>query len=293
MGEDNLIMFEGGKIRRVWDSESEDWFYSVVDVIGVLSGSSIPRRYWGDLKIKLLEEGSEVYENIVRLKLKASDDKMRETDCANKEGIFRIIQSIPSKKAEPFKLWLAKVGSDRIDEIDDPEISINRAMKTYLAKGYSEKWINQRLKTIEVRKELTDEWRRSGVEEGQEFAILTNEITLAWSGKSIRDYKDFKGLKRESLRDNMTNLELALNMLAEATTTEISKKENPTGFDESLDIAISGGEVAGNAREDIEERIGEKIISKKNFKDFLKNNTSGLIKNTEEKQPFLNKNIYK
>jgi len=269
---DGLIVFDNKKIRRVW--YEDDWWFSVVDVVGVLTDSVDGRKYWNKLIQRLREEGSEMVTNCHQLKLKSSDGKNYLTDCANKQGLFRIIQSIPSKKAEPFKLWLAQVGSERIDEINDPELSIDRAMKSYLAKGYSEKWINQRLKTIEVRKDLTDEWKRSGVGEGQEFAILTNEITLAWSGKSIREYKDFKNLKKENLRDNMTNLELALNTLAEVTTTEISKKENPEGLDESLDVARSGGEVAGNAREDIEKRLGEEVVSKENVFDLIGKNKS-------------------
>lgn len=258
---DKLMVFEGNKIRRIW--KNDDWFYSVVDVVNVLTDSESPRKYWNKLIQRLREEGSEVVTICHQLKLKSLDGKMRKTDCASKEGIFRIIQSIPSKKAEPFKLWLAKIGSERIDEIDDPELSIDRAMKTYLAKGYSEKWINQRLKTIEIRKELTSEWKLRGVGEGQEFAILTNEITLAWSGKSIREYKNFKGLKRENLRDNMTNLELALNMLAEASTTEISKEKEPETFEENLEVANKGGQAAGKAREYIEKNLGRSIISKK------------------------------
>ena len=266
---DKIIIFEGSKIRRVWNEELEEWYFSIVDVVGVLSGSIDPASYWRKLKQRLIEEGNETVTNCHGLKMRAVDGKFRLTDTLTKQGIFRIIQSIPSKKAEPSKLWLAKIGSERIDEIENPELSIDRAMKNYLAKGYSEKWINQRLKTIEVRKELTDEWRKSGVQEGQEFAILTNEMTLAWSGKSIREYKMLKSLKRENLRDNMTNLELALNTLAEATTTEISKKEGPEGFDESLDVTIAGGNIAGNARRDIEKRLSKEVISDKNAEDIL------------------------
>jgi hypothetical protein len=263
----DVLIFGNERIRRDW--KDDDWFYSVVDVVGILSKSSFPKRYWSDLKTKLKEEGFGTYDKIVRLKLKAADGKMRETDCADLKNIFRIIQSIPSKRAEPFKVWLAEVGSERMDEMDDPELSIDRTMKNYLAKGYSEKWINQRLKTIEIRKELTDEWRRVGVEEGKEFAVLTNEITLAWSGKSIKDYKNLKSLKKENLRDNMTNLELALNTLAEATTTEISKEESPNSFLRNLDVAKRGGSVSGVAREKIEEELGRKIVSSKNSKDII------------------------
>lgn len=257
------MIFRDKRIRRIW--YKEDWFYSVVDVVGVLSESADGRKYWNKLSQRLREEGSEMVTICHRLKMRSSDGKKYMTDCVDLKGLFRIIQSIPSRKAEPFKRWLAKVGSERVDEMEDPELAIDRAMKNYLAKGYSEKWINQRIKTIEVRKELTDEWRRVGVGEGQEFAILTNEITLAWSGKSIRDYKDFKNLKKENLRDNMTNLELALNMLAETVTTEISKKEDPDGFSESVDVAVKGGEVAGNARRDIEDKLGESVLSRKNY----------------------------
>jgi hypothetical protein len=256
----NLNFFES-KIRKVWDEEKEEWFFSVVDVVRELSGSGNPRNYWNMLKSREIENGVQLSTNCVQLKLKSADGKMYLTDCADTKGVLRIIQSIPSKRAEPFKLWLAKVGSERIDESIDPELSIDRAMKNYLTKGYSEKWINQRLKTIEVRKELTDEWKRSGVLEGQEFVILTNEITLAWSGKSIREYKNLKSLKKENLRDNMTNLELALNTLAEATTAEISKKENPNEFSKSLDIARRGGGVSGVARAKIEEELGEGVVS--------------------------------
>ncbi|MFH0808262.1 MAG: BRO family protein [archaeon] len=263
--ENKLIVFENKKIRRVW--HEDDWWFSVVDVVGVLSESRNPRDYWYRMKTRELECGIELSTNCRQLKMVSEDGKKYMTDCADLKGIFRIIQSISSKNAEPFKIWLANVGSERIDEQVDPELAIDRAMKNYLAKGYSEKWINQRLKTIEVRKELTDEWRRSGVEEGQEFAILTNEITLAWSGKSIRDYKDLKGLRRENLRDNMTNLELALNTLAEATTVEISRKENPEEFLNSLNVARRGGGVAGVARKKIEEELGSTVVSKENYLD--------------------------
>jgi len=269
MGELDVV-FGDKRIRRVWDDVKEVWFFSVVDVVGILSESSVPKRYWSDLKIKLRQEGSELYDNIVRLKMASSDGKRYLTDCADLKGVFRIIQSIPSKNAEPFKLWLAKVGEERVEESIDPELSIDRAMRNYLSKGYGEKWINQRLKTIEVRKDLTDEWRRVGIEEGKGFAILTNEVTLAWSGKSIREYKDLKNLKKENLRDNMTNLELALNMLAEATTTEISKKESPEKFEESLDVARRGGGVSGVAREKIEKELGDNVVSTKNAEDILR-----------------------
>jgi prophage antirepressor-like protein len=223
----SVILFTQKQIRRIWDSKREQWYFSIVDVIEVLTDSTIPKRYWSDLKRNLEKEGNETYEKIVRLKMTASDGKQRETDCFSTEDLLRIIQSIPSPKAEPFKLWLAKVGCERIEETEDPELAFERAMKTYLQKGHSKEWINQRLKSIEIRKELTDEWEFCGVKEGLEYAILTDEITKAWAGKSIREYKKFKGLKKENLRDNMTNLELVINMLAETSTTAISKKQQP------------------------------------------------------------------
>ena len=235
-----IKLFENKKVRVQWNLAEEKWYFSIVDIIEILTGSSIPRRYWSDLKIKLKEEGFELYEKIVQLKLMSSDGKKYDTDCADTELLLRIIQSIPSPKTEPFKIWLAKAGNDRINETYDPELAFDRAMKTYLKKGYSKEWINQRLKTIEVRKELTDEWNRSGIEKESDFAILTNEITKAWSGKTIAEYKQLKNLKKENLRDNMTNLELVLNLLAEATTTELSKKENPKKLEESKKIAIRG-----------------------------------------------------
>ncbi|MFH1052876.1 MAG: BRO family protein [Candidatus Woesearchaeota archaeon] len=267
--EHSIKLFENKKVRVEWSQKEEKWYFSIVDVVQVLTDSSIPRRYWSDLKIKLKAEGFELYDKIVQLKLMSSDGKKYVTDCADTELILRLVQSIPSKKAEPFKVWLAKVGNERINETYDPELAFDRAMKTYLQKGYSKEWINQRLKTIEVRKELTDEWNRSGIEKETDFAILTNEITKAWSGKTVSEYKQLKSLKKENLRDNMTNLELVLNMLAEATTTELSKKENPDEFEKSKKIAIRGGTVAGNTRNDIEKQLGESIISPKNAKDNL------------------------
>ncbi len=254
--ESRARIFEGKKIRTHWDEDNEKWFFSIVDVIEILTESPRPRKYWADLKAKLKEEGSELSDKIGQLKMTAEDGKLRETDVADTEQILRLIQSIPSKKAEPFKLWLARIGNERIDETHNPELAIDRAMKTYLKKGYSKEWINQRLKTIELRKELTDEWERVGIEEEQEFAILTDEITKAWSDLSIKEYKGLKNLKKENLRDNMTNLELVLNMLAEVTTKEFSKKDNPAGFVESLEIAKKGGAVAGNARKEIESVTG-------------------------------------
>lgn len=257
---DKVALFEGKRIRRHWDNEKELWYFSVIDVIGVLTDSTIPKRYWSDLKIKLQNEGSEVYEKIVQLKMKASDGKKYLTDVANTEVMLRIIQTIPSPKAEPFKLWLAQVGYERLEETADPELAINRALQTYLQKGYSRDWINQRLKSIEIRKELTDEWENRGVKKGLEFAILTDEITRAWTGLTTKQYKDLKGLKKENLRDNMTNLELVLNMLAETATTEISQKKLPKNFPENKKVAKEGGAVAGNARREIESKTGKKVI---------------------------------
>lgn len=244
----SIVLFNQKQVRRYWGEEKELWYFSIIDVIEVLTDSSIPKRYWSDLKSKLKNEGSEVYEKIVQLKFKASDGKYYATDCFSTEDLLRVIQSIPSPKAEPFKLWLAKVGYERIEERENPELAFDRAMKTYLQKGYSKEWINQRLKSIEVRKELTDEWQERGMKEGLEYAILTDEITRAWADKNVRDYKKFKGLKKENLRDNMTNLELVLNMLAEASTTEISKKKTPEGLEDNKQVAEKGGIVAKKAR---------------------------------------------
>jgi hypothetical protein len=272
-GNKKIKVFEGKKIRTHWDEDKEKWFFSIVDVIAILTDNDfqVARNYWKVLKHRLIEEGNQTVTNCNQLKLVAEDGKLRETDVGDTEQILRLIQSIPSKKAEPFKLWLAKVGSERIDETHNPELAIDRAMKTYLKKGYSKEWINQRLKTIEVRKELTDEWERVGIAEEQEFAILTDEITKAWSDLSIRDYKQLKNLKKENLRDNMTNLELVLNMLAEVTTKEISQKENPQEFEESLDVARKGGNVAGNARKEIESITGKNVVSEENFLDIPEN----------------------
>ena len=262
----SIILFNQKEIRRVWDDEKELWYFSVVDVIEVLVDPTIPKRYWSDLKIKLKNEGSEVYEKIVQLKFKASDGKYYFTDCFSTEDILRVIQSIPSPKAEPFKLWLAKVGYERIEETEDPELAFDRAMKTYLQKGYSKEWINQRLKSIEVRKELTDEWQNRGMKEGKDYAILTDEITKAWADRSVKDYKKLKGLKKENLRDNMTNLELVLNMLAEVSTTEISKKQKPIGFSKNKKVARKGGTVAKKARLEIEKQTGKSVISNESTK---------------------------
>ena len=271
MDDNNIQIFEDKKIRTAWNESEEEWYFSVVDVIEVLTDSNEPRRYWSDLKRKLKKEGasSQLYENFVQLKMKShKDGKSYKTDVANTEQLLRIIQSIPSPKAEPFKMWLAEVGRERIEETIDPELTIERALETYFKKGYSREWINQRLQAIQVRKELTDEWDTHGVKQGVEYAILTDEITKAWSGMTTRQYKNLKGLKKENLRDNMTTLELVLNMLAEATTTEISKEKNPQTFAENRSVAREGGEVAGNARKDIEERTSRPVTTSKNAADF-------------------------
>lgn len=267
---DMIKKYENREIRSLWDSTKEEWYFSVVDVVAVLTESQSPSAYWRKLKQRLLEEGNETVTNCHRLKMKAADGKMRLTDVADMQGIFRIIQSIPSPKAEPFKMWLAEVGKERIDEVIDPELTIQRALETYLRKGYSREWINQRLQAIQVRKELTDARQDHGVKEGREFAILTNEISKAWSGMPTREYKDFKGLKKENLRDNMSTLEIVLNMLAEATTTELTKSENPYGLDENKETARRGGRIAGNARREIEAETGKSVISPKNAVDVTK-----------------------
>lgn len=261
-----IKLFEEYKIRTKWDPEIEDYYYSVIDVIAVLSGSKNPRNYWKVLKKRLKDEGNELVTNCNRLKMPAKDGKMRLTDVATTKQLLRLIQSVPSPKAEPFKQWLAQVGKERLEEVADPEIAMLRAIDTYRRKGYSEEWITQRMRGIETRKELTAEWDRVGVEPGVEYAILTDDISKAWSGMSTKEYKQYKGLKKEGLRDNMTNMELILNMLAEASTTEISKAENPDGFEESRDVAKRGGNIAGNARRELEATTGRKVISKKNSK---------------------------
>ncbi|HCS65083.1 MAG TPA: hypothetical protein DIW64_14000 [Cellvibrio sp.] len=257
-------IFKNQQIRSHWDAEKEQWYFSVIDIIQVLTGSERPRKYWSDLKRKLLKEGSQLSDNIGQLKMLSTDGKFYLTDVANTETLLRLIQSIHSPNAEPFKLWLAQVGYERLEENEDPELTIDRALETYLAKGYSKAWINQRLKSIEVRKELTDEWEARGVKRGQEFAILTDEITRAWSGLTTKEYKQYKNLKKENLRDNMSNLELVLNMLAEATTAEISKEKQPDTFEENKTIAQQGGEVAGSARKDIETKTGKKVVTRNN-----------------------------
>lgn len=264
-----IKVFENKKVRTAWNEETEDWYFSVIDVIEILTESENPRRYWSDLKIKLSTEGSKLYENIVQLKLPAADGKMRLTDVLDTKGILRLVQSVPSPKAEPFKMWLAKVGSERLDEIADPEKAILRGADYYRAKGYTEGWINQRLQTIEMRKELTDEWKKRGIESEKDYAILTNEMTKAWSGLTVKEYKEKKGLKKENLRDNMTNIELVLNMLAEVTSTAISKQEEPETFEENRKVAIRGGKVANSAKEEYEKETGLKVVSELNAKDKL------------------------
>ena len=265
---DDIKMFEGSQIRSVWDNEREEWYFSVVDVIGSLTESNNPRDYWYRVKKRMSEEErSELSTFCRQLKLKSTDGKSYKTDVADMQGIFRIIQSVPSPKAEPFKMWLAEVGKERIDEIIDPELTIDRALESYARKGYSREWINQRLQAIQVRKELTDTWQDHGVKAGNEYAILTNEISKAWSGMTTREYKDFKGLKKENLRDNMSTTELILNMLAETATKDIAEATNPQGLDENKQVAQDGGSIAGDARKSIEARTGKPIITSKNAID--------------------------
>ena len=268
MDQDKIKLFEDQPIRTAWDEEQEEWYFSIVDVVGVLTEQSSRRgasNYWAKLKERLKAEGAnQLLTNCQQLKLTSEDGKRRMTDVATTEQLLRLIQSIPSKKAEPFKLWLAQVGRERIEETIDPELSIERALETYARLGYPEDWINQRLQTIRARKELTDQWKSHGIEKGREFAILTDEVTRAWSGMSTRQYKNLKGLKKENLRDNMSTLELALNMLAEATTTELTKVEDPDGLEENLQVANAGGTVAGNARKEIEDRTGRSVITSQN-----------------------------
>lgn len=265
---DDVKMFEGSQIRSVWDNEREEWYFSVVDVIGSLTESNNPRDYWYRVKKRMSEEErSELSTFCRQLKLKSTDGKSYKTDVVDMQGIFRIIQSVPSPKAEPFKMWLAEVGKERIDEIIDPELTIDRALESYARKGYSREWINQRLQAIQVRKELTDTWQDHGVKGGNEYAILTNEISKAWSGMTTREYKDFKGLKKENLRDNMSTTELILNMLAETATKDIAEATNPQGLDENKQVAQDGGSIAGDARKSIEARTGKPVITSKNAID--------------------------
>lgn len=269
---DNEIkLFEGNQIRSLWDSEKEEWYFSVVDVVGVLTDSKNPRDYWYRVKKRMTEEEKSELSTVCRqLKMESSDGKKYNTDAADIHGIFRIIQSIPSPKAEPFKMWLAEVGKERIDEIIDPELTIDRALETYLKKGYTREWINQRLQAIQVRKELTDSWQDHGVKEGKDFAILTNEITKAWSGMTTRQYKDYKGLKKQNLRDNMSTTELILNMLAETATKDIANSTNPKGLEENKKVAREGGSIAGDARKSIEAKTGKPVVTPKNAIDFAK-----------------------
>jgi len=275
MTKENAIkLFQDQRVRVQWDDKQEKWYFSIVDIIGVLTDSPNPRKYWSVLKTRLKKEGSQLTTNCSQLKMQSSDGKFYKTDVADTEQLLRLIQSIPSPKAEPFKIWLAKVGYERIEETEDPEKAFDRAMATYLKKGYSKDWINQRLKSIEVRKELTDEWHLRGMEEGLEYAILTNEITKAWADRDVKAYKKLKGLKKENLRDNMTNLELVLNMLAEASTTEISKEKKPKGLEENRDVAQKGGYAAKKARLEIEKQTGKSIVSAKNAKELGQKNDS-------------------
>ena len=287
---DKIQLFEDKRIRTAWDAEKEEWYFSIVDVVAVLTESPNPQTYWRVLKKRLKDEGNETVTSCNALKMTAADGKRRLTDVADTEQLLRIIQSIPSPKAEPFKLWLAQVGRERIEETIDPELTIDRALETYLKKGYTREWINQRLQAIQVRKELTDEWDARGVQKGVEYAVLTDEISRAWSGMSTRQYKNLKGLKKENLRDNMTTLELVLNMLAEATTTQFSKDRKPTAFQENLEVAKAGGQVAGRTRKDIESQSNTPVISPKNavqlnqvITDLQEDTTSDLPKKADDK----------
>jgi len=287
---DKIQLFKDKRIRTAWDEEKEEWYFSIVDVVAVLTDSPNPQTYWRVLKKRLKDEGNETVTSCNALKMTAADGKRRLTDVADTEQLLRIIQSIPSPKAEPFKLWLAQVGRERIEETIDPELTIDRALETYLKKGYTREWINQRLQAIQVRKELTDEWDARGVQKGVEYAILTDEISRAWSGMSTRQYKNLKGLKKENLRDNMTTLELVLNMLAEATTTQFSKDRKPTTFQENLEVAKAGGQVAGRTRKDIESQSNTPVISPKNavqlnqvITDLLEDTTSDIPKKMDDK----------
>jgi len=267
-----IQLFEERKVRTIWDDENEKWFFSIIDVIEALTESDRPRKYWSDLKTKLQKEGSQLSENIGQLKMQSSDGKFYKTDVADSEQLFRLIQSIPSPKAEPFKLWLAQIASERLDELQDPELTIDRALEQYLQLGYSENWINQRLKSIEIRKELTDEWKSRGIKEGQQFATLTDIISKSWSGITTKEYKLLKGLKKENLRDNMTNTELILNMLAEASTKDISKAVNPETFEENKEVAKQGGNVANVARKELEAKTGKKVVTNLNAKSLASQN---------------------
>ena len=265
--QNRIKIFENKQVRTLWNADEEEWYFSIVDIVSILTDSPNPRKYWSVLKTRLKNEGSELTTNCSQLKMQSSDGKYYKTDCLDTKGVLRLVQSIPSPKAEPFKMWLAKVGSERLDEIADPEKAILRGAEFYRAKGYTEGWINQRLQTIEMRKKLTDEWKEHGVKEGVEYAILTDEMTKAWSGMSVKEYKKLKGLKKENLRDNMTDIELVLNMLAEVSTTTLSKREQPTTFDENRSVAKRGGKFAGDTRKRFEKEIGEKVITPLNATD--------------------------
>ena len=279
-----IKLFEEKQVRTLWDAEQEKWYISIVDAIEILTGTDRPRKYWSDLKAKLKKEGSELSEKIGQLKMQSSDGKFYQTDVADTEQLFRLIQSIPSPKAEPFKLWLAQVAAERLDEMQDPELSIDRALEQYLKLGYSENWINQRLKSIEIRKELTDEWKKRGLKEGVQFATLTDIITKAWSDKTTKEYKVLKGLKKENLRDNMTNTELILNMLAEASTKDISAATNPETFEDSKKVAKQGGNVAKVALKELEAKTGKKVVTALNAKDALKALPEAQQKTTKNKK---------
>lgn len=282
--QNEIKLFEDKNVRVLWDEEQEKWFFSIVDVVAVLTASEYQtaRNYWKVLKHRLSEEGNQSVTNCNQLKMKAADGKMYLTDVADTEQLLRLIQSIPSPKAEPFKMWLAKVGRERIDELEDPELAINRALETYLKKGYSESWVNQRLKSIEVRKALTDEWDKGGIKKGLEYAILTDEITKAWAGMTTREYKQFKDLKKENLRDNMTNMELILNMLAEASTTEIAQGENPNGLEQHKKVARRGGKVAAKARQELEKESGRPVVTRRNAKNLKKVETQVITAKKDE-----------
>lgn len=288
MAENTRIkLFEDKKVRTIWDEEAEEWYFSVVDVVAVLTESQNPRKYWSVLKTRLKTEGSQLATNCSQLKMPATDGKMYKTDCMTTEQLFRLIQSIPSPKAEPFKLWMAQVAKERLDEMQDPEQGIQRALLEYRALGYSENWINQRLKSIEIRKDLTDEWKKHGLKEGVQFATLTDIIYKTWAGKSAKEYKEYKGLKKENLRDNMTNKELVLNMLAELSTKEISESSNPQDFDDHIQNAVDGATIAKNARIELEQKTGKKVVTPLNARDGIGLTTdtkaSVLLENEEEK----------
>ena len=287
MANTQIKIFEEKKVRTIWDAENEEWYFSVVDVVAVLTESERPRKYWNDLKKKLQQEGSELSEKIGQLKMPSSDGKMYKTDCMNTEQLFRLIQSIPSPKAEPFKLWMAQVAKERLDEMQDPEQGIQRALLEYRALGYSENWINQRLKSIEIRKDLTDEWKKHGLKEGIQFATLTDIIYKTWAGKTAKEYKEFKGLKKENLRDNMTNKELVLNMLAELSTKEISESSNPKNFSDHMQNAVDGATIAKNARIELEQKTGKSVVTPLNARDGIgleiDTKSSVFLENEEEK----------